>query len=87
LAERTNKILANTSFNTHHSAALTPAQVLRAPHNLTEAEVAEIQDWEEIFYYGQNCLKKLYRNEKTDKPKDGNEGYPWAKGDHINYRY
>ena len=21
------------------------------------------------------------------KPKDGEEGYPWSKGDHIAYRY
>lgn len=75
----------NSSFNVHSSANyLTPMQVMRSAHNLSEFEVEEIQQWEEIYYYGQNCVKKLFG--RGSKEKD-DEGYPWAKGDHIAYRY
>jgi len=88
LGEKRNKIGVNSFYNIHHSTTLlTPDQVLKTPHNLTDIELTEIQEWEEIFYYGQNCVKKIYRNEKMDKSKSSNEGYPWAKGDHISYRY
>jgi len=32
-------------------------------------------------------VKKQYAGEKSNKIKDGDEGYPWIKGDHISYRY
>ena len=79
-------MVVNSSFQLHHLGNyLTPSQVIRGTHNLTDFETAEVLHQEEIYYFGQNCSKKLYIHQQ--KPKDSDEGYPWAKGDHIAYRY
>ena len=43
------------------------------------------EGYEEIYYWGQNCAKKAFGSER--RAREGDEGYPWAKGDHIAYRY
>ena len=52
--------------------------------NLTEYEMVEIEDVENVYYFGQNCRKKKSRIQDLTK-KDGS--YNWTKGDHIYYRY
>ena len=79
-------MVVNSSFQLHNLGNyLTPSQVLRGSHNLIEHELMEISQFEEIFYFGQNCSQKLYVHQT--KSKEGDEGYPWSKGDHVAYRY
>lgn len=77
-------MVTNSSFQLHQTNYLTPIQALKATNNLTEYELQQIISFEEIYYSGQNCAKKVYNGQKS---KEGDEGYPWAKGDHISYRY
>ncbi len=78
--------MVNSSFNVHSGTYLTPAQLLRSSHNLTDYELTEVEEgYEEIYYWGQNCAKKAFGSER--RAREGDEGYPWAKGDHIAYRY
>jgi serine/threonine protein kinase len=44
-----------------------------------------VYHFEEVYYSGQNCGAKTYN--PLLKAKDGDEGYPWVKGDHVAYRY
>lgn len=58
-------MVVNSSFNVHSGTYLTPAQLLRSAHNLTDYEVAEIEEgYEEIYYWGQNCAKKAFVSER-----------------------
>ena len=85
--ERPNRLMVSSSFGGHNSANyLTPQQVLRTKHNLTDYEICEIGDYEEVYYYGQNCQQKLFGVTRK-KEKEEDDGYPWVKGDHIHYRY
>ena len=63
-------MVVNSSFQLHNLGNyLTPSQVLRGSHNLLEHEIMEISQHEEVYYFGQNCGKKLYVHHS--KPKDG----------------
>lgn len=69
LGERTqHRLVVNSSFNVHSGSYLTPAQLLRTAHNLSDFELSEVEEgYEEIYYWGQNCSKKIFGTERRSK--------------------
>ena len=57
--------MVNSSFQLHQTNYLTPMQAIKATNNLTDYELHEIISFEEIYYSGQNCPKKLFNGQKA----------------------
>jgi hypothetical protein len=56
--------MVNSSFQLHQANYLTPLQAIKSTNNLTDYELHEIISFEEVYYSGQNCQKKLFSGQK-----------------------